>query len=219
MSAPLDPVSISYKIQMESERFGNATLGRIETKLTTTDSGYQIDSVTKFQGMATIISGSNLREQCEFKLEEGRAITHRYEGGRIKAFDYKVGFDWENRKIDYNSQESVNMPIGYVVDNCSMWFAMALTRGEGLKDELVYVVDGKKRRVRGFKFRSLEDEVIDTVVGQKPVLKLVLERELRSDRTITFWLSKEDQYIPLRMQEKRKSRTTTFSVNSMEKLN
>ncbi len=217
MSAPLDPVLISYKIQMQSERFGNATLGRIETTLSNTESGYQIDSVTKFQGLATLFSGSNVRESCEFKLEDGRAVTHRYEGGRIKSLDYKVGFDWQDRKINFDSEESLDMPQGYVVDNCSLWFAMALTKGEGLQDELTYVVDGKTRRIRGFRFRSLEEETIDTNIGQKSVLKLVLERELRTDRTITFWLSKDDQFIPLRMQEKRKSRTTTISVNKMER--
>lgn len=219
MAEPLEPVAIRYKIQLQSERFGNATLGRIQTSVSTTDSGYQIDSVTKFQGMATIFSGSNLRESCEFTLEGGRAIPQKYEGGKIKSTDYVVGFDWQNRKLSFDEEEPQDMPEGYVVDNCAMWFAMALMRGEGLEEELVYVVDGKKRRIRSFRFKSLEDDTIETKIGEKEVLKLVLERDLRPERTITFWLSKEDQYVPLQMQEKRESRTTTFSVETLEKLN
>ena len=218
-AAPLDPVSIGYKIQMQSERFGNATLGRIQTSLNPTDSGYKIESVTKFQGMATIISGSNLRESCEFSLEGDRAVSQLYEGGKIKSTDYNVGFDWENRKLNFNDDEAIDMPVGYVVDNCAVWFAMSLRRGEGLQDELIYVVDGKQKRIRGFRFRSLDEETIDTKIGEKEAIKLVLGRHFRPNRTLTFWFSKEDQYLPLKMQEKRKSRTTTFSIETLEMLN
>ena len=219
-AAPLDPVSIGYKIKVKSARF-DATLGRIETSLNTTESGYKIDTVTKFQGLASIIGGSNLRESCEFSVEDGRAVPRKYEGGRIKSksSDYQVNFDWQNQKLSFNDEDALDMPQGYVVDICSLWFAMAIMRGEGLKDELLYSIDGKNKRIRGFRFRSLEDDTIETKIGTKEVLKLVLERDFRPDRTTTFWLSKEDQYLPLRAQEKRKSRTTTFSVEKLEPLN
>ena len=83
----------------------------------------------------------------------------------------------------------------------------------------MYVVDGKKKRIRGFKQRSSEPVTINTKLGEKEAIKLVLERELRPDRTLTFWLSPEDQYLPLKIQESRKSRTTTFEVETLELLN
>ena len=168
--------------------------------------------------MATIFS-SNIRETCEFTLEEGRAIPQKYEGGGVKSTDYNVGFDWQNRKLKFDNEEAFDMPEGYVVDNCALWFAMALMRGQNLQEKVVYVVDGKTKRIRGFRFKSLEDETIETKIGEKEVIKLVLERDLRPDRTVTFWLSKNDQYLPLQIQEKRKSRTTTVSVETLEKLN
>jgi len=215
----LQPVSISYTIGLESSKFGDARVGKIKTTLSTTESGYAIESVTRFQGMAAIISGSNHQEACEFEVRDGRAVTQRYSGGRIGRVDYEVGFDWDNRKIDFSEKKSLDMPQGYIVDNCIMWFDAALLKGDGLGDTPLYSIDGKKNRIRGFKQRSSEIEVIETRLGKKEAIKFVLERELRPDRTLTFWLSPEDQYLPLRIRESRKSRTTTFEVESLELTN
>jgi len=111
----------------------------------------------------------------------------------------------------------LDMPQGYVVDNCIMWFATALLKGELPEEERLYIVDGKSKRIRGYRLRSQSEEVIDTSLGQRETIKMVLERELRPDRTLTFWLSKNDQFLPVRIEESRKSRTTTFEISDLSK--
>jgi len=217
----LSPVTISYKIKFESSKFGKATLGRIKNTINATENGYSIDSVTKAQGMAAIVLGSNRQQSCEFDVKDGKAVSRKYGGGRIGKTDYEVDFDWAGGKAYFNDKkakkddikkEAIDLPAGYIVDNCSMWFAIALLKGEIPDKQSMYVVDGKDRRIRGFKFRSTSEEVIDTKLGQKQVTKVVYEREQRPNRTWTFWLSHEDEYLPLKAQESRKSRTTTFEV-------
>lgn len=214
----LKPITIGYTLSMVSKTFGNATLGRIETKLRETDSGYSVSSVTKVQGMAAILIGSNEEQNCEFKIVDKRAVPKTYEGGRIGKKDYEVDFDWPNRRLSFNDDEALDMPQGYIVDNCSMFFAAALLKHRGLEDEALYIVDGKSKRVRGYTLQSSTEEVIETKLGDKPTIKLVLQRETVPERTTTFWLSPEDQYVPLKVEEKRKSRTTTLVVNSFEQL-
>lgn len=214
----LEPVSISYSIGLDSSKFGTATLGKIESILSKTETGYAIESVTRFQGMAAIITGNNHQESCEFSVEQGQAITNKYTGGRIGKNEYDVNFDWQTRKVNFNNKQSMDMPQGYVVDNCVVWFAAALLKGQDLGEQVLYIVDGSKKRIRGYKQRSSTPESIDTKLGQKDVIKLVLERELRPDRTLTFWLSPDDQYLPLKIQESRKSRTTTIEIESLELL-
>lgn len=217
----LSPVSISYTIKFESSKFGKATLGRVENILKTTPSGYSIESITKAQGMAAIIMGSNEQQSCEFEVRDGRALSQKYVGGRIGKTDYQVDFDWSARKAYFvdkkrgnknDTDEIIDLPEGYIVDNCSMWFAVALLKGDVPDKQSMYVVDGKNKRIRGFKVRSASEEILSTNLGDKQVTKVVFERELRPDRTLTFWLSHEDEYLPLKMQESRKSRTTTFEV-------
>lgn len=213
----LRPVTIGYTLSMVSKTFGNATLGRIETKLRKTDDGYSVSSVTKVQGMAAILIGSNEEQNCEFQIENQRAIPQIYEGGRIGKKDYEVDFDWQNRRLSFNNDEALDMPQGYIVDNCSMFFAAALLRNKGLGDEALYVVDGKSKRVRGYTLQSSTEETLETILGDKPTIKMVLQRETVPERTTTLWLSPEDQYMPLKVEEKRKSRTTTLIVNSFER--
>jgi hypothetical protein len=212
----LTPVTISYTITFESSKFGNATLGLVENILKATDSGYSIESITKAQGMAALIMGSNEQQSCQFEVQDGKAVSQKYDGGRIGKIDYQVDFDWGQRKAYFNDtsggSESVDLPEGYIVDNCSMWFAVALLQGNIPDKQSLYVVDGKNKRIRGFKLRSTIDEILTTKLGDKPVTKVVFERELRPGRTLTFWLSHDDEYLPLKMQESRKSRTTTFAV-------
>lgn len=210
---PLEPVSLEYRIRIS--KFGNAVLGKVQSELTKTESGYAIESVTKAQGMALLLMQSNFKESCEFEVTDGRAVARRYTGGTVKTTQYSVGYDWQNRKINFSDEESLDMPQGYVVDNCIMWFATALQKG-GLDDgELVYVVDGKSKRIRGYKLRATEDEIINTPIGDKTTTKLVFERELRPNRTLTFWLSKGDQFLPVKIEESRKSRTTTFEISKL----
>lgn len=208
---------MSYKIKFESSRFGNATLGKIETNLTESSDGYAIETLTKTQGMAAIIMGSNYQESCEFQVKDGLAVAKDYKGGRVGKTDYAISYDRVGRKINFDSGDTLDMPEGYVVDNCMFWFAAALLREEGFtNDKPIYVVDGKSKRIRGFKLRSKGEEWIDTALGGRKVFKVILERELRPNRTLTFWLSPEDQYLPLRIEESRKSRTTTFEIERLE---
>lgn len=211
----LDPVSIEYKIRIS--KFGNATLGKVQSVLETTDTGYSIKSVTKAQGMALLLMQSNIQESCEFEVINGRAVARNYSGGTVKKQEYSVAYDWDNRKVNLSDEESLDMPQGYVVDNCIMWFAAALLKGQIAKNEGVYVVDGKSKRIRGYKLRSQDTEIISTALGDRKTLKMVLERELRPDRTLTFWLSTDDQYLPVRIEESRKSRTTTFEISELKK--
>lgn len=215
-AAEFEPVNVSYSVGLDSSKFGTATLGKINTTLKTTQTGYAINSVTRFQGMAAIITGDNHQESCEFNVENGKAVTEKYSGGKIGKNEYDVNFDWNERKVNFNQKQSTDMPQGYVVDNCMVWFATALTKGVSLGEEVMYIVDGSKKRIRGFKQRSSEPVSIETKLGTKDVIKLVLERELNPNKTLTFWLSPENQYLPLKIQESRKSRTTTIEIDSLE---
>ena len=214
-SAQLEPVSIEYIVSLVSDRLGNATLGKTETVLQQTESGYSVFSKTKAQGLAAIIIGSNEQQSCEFEVRDGRAVSSLYAGGRTDSGDYRVNYDWQNRRINFAKGDDLDMPAGYIVDNCNMPFAVALLRDTGLESETMYVVDGRKKRIRGFKLKSTAIENIDTVLGTMETLKVVFEREFKPERTFTFWLSTQNQYLPLKMEEKRRSRTTTMMVHKI----
>ena len=210
-------VKISYLVDMVSKKWGNATLGNLETHIQTNgDDAYSVHSRTKTQGLASILLGSNIEETCDFTTDQSQVISKKYNSGESNNgnYDFSVKFDWEERKINFDDT-TLDMPQGYIVDNCNFPFAAAFSKGHQLKDKLIYVVDGKSKRIRGYKFNSLSDETLYTKLGKLDTLKVVLERELRPDRTFTFWLAKEKQFMPVKMEEKRESRTTTMLAQNL----
>jgi hypothetical protein len=212
----LEPISIAYTLSLVSEKYGNATLGKLQTTLNKTAAGYEVFQTTRAQGMAAILLGSDLQETCDFKVEGGRTISKSYAGGRRDLNDYHVDFDWQERKLNFADGESLDMPQGYVVNTCNLPFAAALLKGEGLSGETVYVVDGKKKKIRAYTLKSTEDEVLTTKFGDVDTLKVVLERELIPERTFTLWLSPDNSYIPLKMEDRRRKRTTTIMVDKID---
>jgi hypothetical protein len=211
------PVEISYQVNLQSSRLGNATLGQLQTQLTPTQKGYQVVSETKVEGMAAVLMGSNLKETCDFEVISNEVVSRAYQGGRGSKIDYQVGFDWVKRKIEFSHDEVLDMPRGYVIDNCNLPFAFAVTQGQGL-DQPMYIIDGKKQRVRGYTLQSSSVEMLETSIGKLETTKIVMQRELKPEKTLTLWLAHAHQYLPVKMEEKRSSRTTTMLLNSLEQL-
>ena len=214
--AQLEPVSIEYIVRLDHEKLGNATLGRTETIVSKSNSGYEVHTRTKAQGLAIALIGKNEQQSCDFSIENGRPTSNKYSGGRTDSNDYQVGFDWEQRKISFNGSDSLDMPQGYVVDSCNMPFAASMWSQQSPVGEVLYVVDGRKKRIRGYKLKSTSSESLETVIGTQETLKIVLEREFNPQRTFTLWLAPEWAYVPIKMEDKRRSRTTTLIVDKID---
>ena len=213
----LESLVVTYKLSIQSSSYGNATLGKFTNTLEKTDAGYTVTSVTKTQGLAAIIIGSNEQQSCDFSInDDGSSTPERYAGGTLKKDKYHVNFNWDEKTISFENGESLDMPEGYILDICSMPFALALNQGKGLDQQPLYIVDGKKKRVRGYTLLSSQEIEIETPLGNKETLELVLQRELRPDRTLTLWLSIDDGYTPVKVEEKREHRTTTMMISELE---
>ena len=210
-----ESIAITYTINLLSSTLGNARVGQFQTTLTHDENGYSAHSTTKAQGLAAILVGDK-QMSCEFSIDQGRVLSHNYAGGNKKTDEYQVSYDWDARKINFVDGEALDMPPGYVIDLCTMNFAAALLKDGGLTDEVLYVLNGERKRINSYKLRSSTKETLDTPVGSMDTIKIILERELESDRTYSFWLSIDHDYMPIKIEEARSSRTVTILVNNIE---
>lgn len=206
-------VTLRYSLSV-----GGAHLGRLVANFQVTDEGFQGRSETRAEGMASILLGGDLSETCGFEADGNRVISRSYVSSKKGrgAYEYATEFDWEARKIHFDNDVTLDMPEGYVVDNCNLWFAAALSRGPMLSEQPLYVVDATSQRIRGYQVASVTEEMLDTVLGEINTVKVEMIRELRPDRSLTFWLASQSNYFPVQMVEKRSSRTTTMKLESME---
>lgn len=214
LAAMLQPYSIKYKVRLNSSKLGNTTLGKVETNVSKTDTGFLVQSIAKSQGMGAILLG-RMQEKCQFSISDKRAISHDCIA-TVGNQDYPVSYSWPDRKLSFSADDFLDMPQGYVMNITVMPFAIAALKGQNLDKEIMYVVDAKNKRIRGYRHRLTEAETIQTTIGDIDAVKVVLERELKPERTITMWLSPEHDYLPIRMEEHRKSRVTTLSLISID---
>ena len=83
-------------------------------------------------------------------------------------------------------------------------------------DEPFYIVDAKTHRIRGYLVLNITNEMIGTEIGDLNTIKIEMQREAFPDRTLTLWLAEDEQYVLVRMVEKRSSRTTTVDIESID---
>ena len=210
-------VESSYKLNY-AVIWNGSNLGRIETTINNEENSVDITSITKAEGMASIWLGGDLVQTCQFEKRDNMILSRNFSAQKKGSNKYTnlIEYDWEAQKISFNSEPVFDMPQGYIVDNCNFHFAAAYTELDKLKNGPVYVMDGKKKRIRGYVFDSVSEERIETPVGEFDTTKIVLRRELDENKKFTFWVSPDKPFFPLKMMDSRKSRKTIMLIQSIE---
>ena len=205
-------VDLSYKVNILG-----SNLGEIHTTITKNNQNFEISSITRAEGVASLILGGNVTQGCSFSTTDQHIIssTSNIEKKGRKAFKNDIQIDWDSRFINYNNESSLSVPSGYLIDFCNFHFAAAYTDHEFLKKHKMYVLDGKKSRLKSYIFKSISQEKIKIPAGEFEANKITFERELNPDKSITFWTSEKYPYFPLKMVETRKSKKRILTLKSI----
>lgn len=198
--------------------WNGSNLGYIETTINHQDNIVDIKSVTKAEGMASIWLGGDLIQTCQFETRDNMIFSNTFGSQKEGKNKYTnlVEYDWDTRKISFNDEPAFDMPKGYIVDNCNFHFAAAYTEIDRLKNNSIYVMDGKKKRIRGYVFESATQEVLKTPLGEFDTTKIVLRRELDENKTFTFWVEVDKPFFPLKMMDSRKSGRRVMLIQNIE---
>jgi len=199
--------------------YNGASVGHINTQIESKGNSYSIYSKTSAEGIASILMGGDLIQKCKFDtLNDAIRPTHFVtEKLGKKSYTNTVTYDWKNRKINFNNGEnSSDMPKGYILDNCNFHFATAFGKDKHLKKTSIYVVDGKKNRMRGYQFVSSSKETIDTPMGKFNTTKIVLRRELNENKKLVLWLADDKPFYPIKFMDSRKSSDRTMLLQSVK---
>ena len=214
-SAQLSDVSLEYTLKVSG-----AKLGTLVANLSVENDTFRSTSETRAEGLASILLGGDLSETCEFSFDGSQVISQSYVSSKKGrgAYENVTEFDWENRKLKFGPEDEItlDMPAGYIVDNCNMPFAAALSKGVLDNEQPFYIVDATRRRVRGYLIQDISKETINTRIGDLTTTKIEMQRESNPKRTLTLWLAEDKQHMLVRMIEKRSSRTTVMEIESLE---
>lgn len=198
----------------------NTNLGEIHTTISKNQQRFRLDSVTKAEGAASLVMGGDVKQNCLFHAQENKIITERSSVEKLgrKSFKNNVAIDWQSRKINFQEGTVLDIPEGYIVDSCNFQFAAAYTDLDVLKNNTIYILDGKKSRIKGYVFKSESHEILKTAFGEFDTKKIVLERELNPEKSFIFWVAQEHPYFPLKMIDKRKKGSRIMTLKSFKEI-
>jgi len=198
----------------------DSNLGEVYTKITQQGKEFNINSVTKAEGAASLLMGGDLLQNCKFSTADKKITLNSSVTEKIgsKPFKSSVKLDHSNKKISFKGKEGnkvIDIPSGYMVDSCNLQFAAAYTAKETLKNQTIYVVGGKKNRIKGYIFKSESQEILKTPIGKLKSTKIVLEREFNPEKKFIFWVSEKYPHFPLKMMDQRRSGSRIMTIKSV----
>ena len=197
--------------------------GKVRTTISQDKQNFQIESVTKPNFLAGMLLGGNVVDYCEFSFNtQTQVVGVNYSSTKIGKSSYggNVVYQWEKQQLVFsllasNNPKRTPIPAGFLLDNCNFYAAVALVDIEYLKQQEIIVLDVKEQRYRGYRFESLQHEVLGTRFGSLETRKLTLVRSNNANRHLIFWLSDKYLLAPVMIVDQRKSRKVVAKLYSL----
>lgn len=219
-SAAQPPLPTGIKLTY-NVRLYETNLGNLVTTLNSSGNTYLAQAETRAEGLASILLGGLLREECEFSVSENREIKpwrYKIEKEGRDPYAHSADFLWSEMKVRYDSGKSLNIPpAGYVIDNCTVPFAFAAADKISLQEyPYIHILGG--RRIRHFEDIKVSRETIEVPAGEFDTVRIDQQRVGSSDKTLSIWVAPSRHNIAVRIVERRKMRVTTMELSESEGL-
>ncbi len=154
---------------------------------------------------------ASIVEQSVFQLDENDVampLEYQYQRKGIgKNREVMLGFDWENMSVLNNVPEKnwqMKIDLG-VFDKLLYQYQMradlkqARNNGQPWPALVYHVAD--KRKLKRYDFEVLQEETIETGIGDIETLKIARKRGEGDGRSTTFWLALDYDFLLIRFQQ------------------
>lgn len=211
-----ESVQLTYNVKLYDTELGN-----LVTRLSRDGSTYKVESETRAEGLASILLGGTLREQCEFVLSDSLELKPRLYSIEKEGSDpymHSAEYFWEDNEVRYDSGRSVHIPLeGYVIDNCAVPFAFAAAEDIALQEyPYLHILGGK--RMRHYEDIKVSRETVKVPSGTYETIRIDQQRVDSDDKTLTVWVAPAEQNLAVKIEERRSFRVTTMELLKAEGL-
>lgn len=218
VSPPLLPESVKLTYDV---RLYQTELGNLVTELKRNGDTYEVQAETRAEGLAAILLGGTLREECSFSISDTMEVKPRHytiEKEGSGAYSHAADFLWEDMKVKYDDGKSLDIPLaGYVIDNCTVPYAFAAADKITLKQyPYIHILGGK--RLRHYEDIQVSRETVEVPAGEFETVRIDQQRVGSADKKLSIWVAPAKQNIAVRIEERRKFRVTTMELSSSEGL-
>ena len=211
-----DSARLVYSVTLYETQLGN-----LVTELTKNGDTYHVEAETRAEGLAAILLGGTLREECEFSVSDSLEVKpwqYTIEKEGRGAYSHTAEFVWDDMKVQYDNGKSFDIPLaGYVIDNCTVPYAFAAADKIALKEyPYIHILGGKS--LRHYEAIQVSEETIEVPAGEFQAVRIDQKRVGSADKTLTIWVAPTKRNIAVKIVERRKFRVTTMELSSSEGL-
>lgn len=209
-----DSAKLTYDVRLyETE------LGKLVTEITRNGDSYRVQADTRAEGLAAILLGGSLHEECAFSVSDSMEIkpqTYSIEKEGSGSYTHSAEFLWNTMKIRYEDGKTLDIPLaGYVIDNCTVPFAFAAADKIMLKKyPYIHILGGE--RMRHYEDIKITRETIEVPAGEFDTVRIDQQRVGSPDKTLSIWVAPGRQNIAVKIEERRKFRVTSMELAAAE---
>lgn len=198
----LVPHSAEYKVKI------SVVSGRLNTELTTSESGYVAKHVIVPTGMSRLLARGEISEESEFADSDGGIYPVAYRSNDTLSKDKgraDIRFDWDANKATgtVDDQDFQSALDGLLHDRVSIQYALMhdlLNDGPGTQYRLFEVDELKTINVR-----SIGIKTVKVPAGTFEAVGIQHQAE-NSSRTTTLWCVEELGFLPVIIEQHRKGK-------------
>lgn len=211
-----DSAKLTYNV-----RLYETDLGNLVSELNKSGDTYKVQSETRAEGLAAILLGGTLREECEFSVSDSLEVKpshYMIEKEGRDPYSHSAEFNWNDMKVQYDSGKTVGIPpAGYVIDNCTVPYAFAAADKITLQQyPYIHILGG--RSLRHYQDIEVSRETIEVPAGKFDTVRIDQQRVGSSDKTLSIWVAPDRQNVAVRIEERRRFRVTTMELVESEGL-
>jgi hypothetical protein len=201
-SLPILACAIPSRITAEYELVNNGmTIGRVHESFVRTGDNYEIQSVSRSEGMLKMLYDETITLQSSGKVGEQGLKPLQFDERRTKEpkRDVSATFDWERGVLQsrYRGEVTRHALPPATQDRISMMYQfmhvkprqgnMTLTMSNG-------------RKVERYTYRMVDEVKIGTPAGEYDTIHFERVVDEPNDRHVEVWLAKAHGYFPVRIR-------------------
>ena len=209
-----DSAKLTYDVSLY-----DTELGFLVIRISRRGDMYHVRSDTRAEGLAAILLGGSLHEECDFSVSDSMEIKpQRYsieKEGR-DAYTHSADFLWNKMKVRYEDGNILDIPLaGYVIDNCTVPFAFAAGDKISVKGyPYIHILGGET--IRHFEAIQVSRETIRVPAGEFDTVRIDQQRVGSPDKTLSIWVAPDKRNIAIKIVERRKFRVTTMELTASD---
>lgn len=197
------------------------------------DGNYLHTAWTRPTGFARLLTQSEWREEGEFVVQNTTVRPRRFSetrSGDKRAYEHRVTFNQEKSQITFTGSASHPMPSG-LQDQGSIIYTLMLDPLAQPGERILPLTDGKD--IETYRFTYQGKESLATPFGTRETIvirRVSLKRSEHEQRCrtqpksdpdceqpddFTYWLLPEKNYVPVKLERRRKDETTTMMLRKL----